>query len=197
MIRLAGTNEARGGRRFTVLQALIVFAVAGLVAALAIPAFAAQAKTSVLRQNQVALALQVRTNVVLADDTTPAPDASPPTGTSAADAITSDLSAGQRSTADGRYLNPFSASSALVCDGVPPVARAMARPAVWITDDANYAYAAFRPSRLTSSRLAGSLVVATVEKGGTTTIDIYYIDGHGRRSPNVETIATPAAAWQE
>ena len=83
MIRLAGTNEARGGRRFTVLQALIVFAVAGLVAALAIPAFAAQAKTSVLRQNQVTLALQVRTNVVLADDTTPAPDASPATAMSA------------------------------------------------------------------------------------------------------------------
>jgi hypothetical protein len=194
---LAGTNEARGGRRFTVLQALIVFAVAGLVAALAIPAFAAQAKTSVLRQNQVALALQVRTNVVLADDTTPAPDASPSTGASAADAIMSDLSAGQRSTADGRYLNPFSASSAFVCGSVPPAARAAARPAVWITDDAGYAYAAFKPSRLTSSRLAGSLVVATVERGGTTTIDIYYIDGHGRRSPNVETIATPAAAWQD
>ena len=73
----------------------------------------------------------------------------------------------------------------------------MARPAVWTTDDADYAYAAFRPSRLTSSQLAGSLVVAAVERDGTVTVEVYYVDAHGQRSAEVETITTPASAWQE
>jgi hypothetical protein len=194
--RLAGTSKIKGGRRFTVLQALIVFAVAGLVAALAIPAFAAQAKTSVLRQNQAQLALQIKTQVVLAADTTGVTGVFSSSDAAAAAAITSALSEGQRSGQDGRFSNPLSGSSAIVCSNAPPASRA-AGPAVWITDNAAYAATAFRPSRPPCLQLAGSLVVVAVEKGDTVTLDVSYVDGHGRRSPSIETIATPAAAWQE
>jgi hypothetical protein len=40
-------------------------------------------------------------------------------------------------------------------------------------------------------------VVVAVEQGDTVTLDVSYVDSHGRRSPSVETIVTPAAAWQE
>ena len=196
MIRLAGTNKTKGGRHHPVLQALIVLAVAGLVAALAIPAFAAQAKTSVLRQNQTQLALQVKTCLVLDTGSSDVTGVSSATDMGAAAAIASVLSEEQHSGQDGHFGNPLSGSSAIVCSSTP-AARGSARPAVWVTGDADFAYAAFRPSRMTRPQLAGSLVVAAVEKNDTVTIDIYYIDGHGRRSPSVETIATPAAAWQE
>jgi hypothetical protein len=194
--RLVGTSKINGGRRLPVLQALIVLAVAGLVAALAIPALAAQAKTSVLRQNQVELALQIRTHVVLCADATQAGGVTSSSGAGAAAAIASTLSGEQRSGQGGRFSNPFSGSSAIVYSSAPPAARAT-RPGVWVTDDARYAYAAFRPSQITRSQLAGSLVVVAVEDGDTVTFDVSYVDSHGRRSPHVETIVTPAAAWQE
>jgi hypothetical protein len=197
VIRLAGTNETKGGRHHPVLQALIVLAVAGLVAALAIPAFAAQAKTSVLRQNQVQLALQVKTCLVLDTGSSDVNGVSSATDMGAATAIASVLREEQHGGGDGHFGNPLSGSSAIVCSSTPPAARGSARPAVWVTDSADFAYAAFGPSRMARPQLAGSLVVAAVEKNDTVTIDIYYIDGHGRRSPSVETIATPAAAWQE
>lgn len=195
MIRLAGTGVAKGGRRLSALQALIVFAVVGLVAALAIPALATQAKTSVLGQNQDALALQVRTQVALGPDATFATYASLPTDDSNAAALSAALSEDLRSGAAGRFVNPVSGSAAIV-SGAPPASGSAAQPAVWITDDPHYAYAAFRPTEVTSSGLAGTLVVAFAGKGDGTSIDVYYVDARGRRSPSVDTISASAAAQE-
>ena len=189
MIRLAGTNETKGGRHHPVLQALIVLAVAGLVAALAIPAFAAQAKSSVLRQNQAELAQQLRSDLVLGADT----GVSPSNDGASSAAIDSALSASLRSEQDGRFVNPFSGSSAITAGSAPPAVR----PAIWITDDAAYAYVAFSPSKAMGSRLAGSLIVALTDSDAVVVIDVYSVDAQGRRSPTLETIAAPAGVWQE
>jgi hypothetical protein len=190
--RLAGTSDTRGGRRLSALQALIVFAVAGLVAALAIPALSAQAKTSVLGQNEHSLGLQVRT-LVLDLDATYVPTASPSTDESAAAAVAAALGEELRSGTAGRFVNPVSCSAAIVCSAAPPDSGAAAQPAVWITADPDYAFRAFKPSAVTRSELAGSLVVALAGKDAAATIDVYYVDARGQRSKSVETLAASAS----
>jgi hypothetical protein len=45
----------------------------------------------------------------------------------------------------GRYMHPLSGSRAIVCQTALPADASGVRPAVWITDDQRYAYAAFTP----------------------------------------------------
>lgn len=173
MTGVKGTDQAKGARRLSVLQALIVFAVAGLVAALALPALASQAKTSVLSQNQAALAQQVRAQIALSSD----------------GMVSDALHKGLRSGALGRFVDPISGSAAIVRSASLPARGAEAPPAIWITDDPRYAYAVFSPSDETRAQLAGSLLVVFVNEGSGTTIDVYYVDASGQRSASVETLA--------
>ena len=84
---------------------------------------------------------------------------------------------------------PSAAASAIVCAAAPPASSAATRPAVWITDDQHYAYAQFRPSAVTRSQLAGTLVVAFVTRDGVGTVDVYFVDGAGERSPAAAALA--------
>jgi hypothetical protein len=181
---MAGESEVKGGRRLPVLQAVIVFAVAALVAGLAIPALAAQAKSSVLKQNQAALALQVKAEMVLLPDTGLPLDASRfgDDEASAPAALAADLRRG----AAGSFVNPYGGSAAIVCSDAPPASDAASSPAVWITDDPHYSSATFRPSQLSRSRLAGCLVVAFSWESGATRVDVYYVDADGQQSHGVE-----------
>jgi hypothetical protein len=182
------TSECRNGRRFSVLQLLIVCTIAALVAALAIPAFGAQARKSVLRQNAETLALQVKNDLAL--DRSPGYVAE---GDRAAgdgpQALSTDLSVTLRSGEAGHFVNPFSGSRAIVCAVAPAASTALARPAVWITDDQHYAYAQFRSSAVTRSQLAGTLVVAFVTRDGVERVDVYFVDGAGERAHSAAALA--------
>jgi hypothetical protein len=74
MIPVRTTQEAtvrrlatrrRMDRRLAVLETLIVFAVVATIVAVAVPAYAARARESVLQQNVYSLAEDVRGGVVL------------------------------------------------------------------------------------------------------------------------------------
>ena len=184
------TTESCKGTHFSVLQLLIVCAIAGVVAALAIPAFAAQAKKSVLRQNAETLALQVKNELAL--DLSPVYVADGDRAAAGDDdpqALSTALSGALRSGAAGHFVNTFSGSLAIVCASAPPASSALARPAVWITDDQHYAYAQFRSSAITRSLLAGTLIVAFVTRDGVGTVDVFYVDGAGERSPTAAALA--------
>jgi hypothetical protein len=184
------TSECRNGRRFSVLQLLIVCAIAAAVAALAIPAFGVQARKSVLRQNAETLALQVKSD--LAFDLDVVYDADGDTAVAGDDglrALSMALSGALRSGDAGRFVNPFSGSRAIVCAAESPASSALARPAVWITDDQHYAYMQFNSSAVTRSQLAGTLVVALVTRDGVGTVDVYFVDGAGERSPDAAALA--------
>ena len=184
------TSESGDGRRLPVLQLLIVCAIAGVVAALAIPAFGGQAKRSVLRQNAQALALQVQTYLALDLSTEYVADSDG--AVAHADghgALSTELSGALRSGAAGRFANPISGSGAVVCAGAPPASSGLARPAVWITDDPHYAYAQFRSSAVTKSQLAGTLVVVFVTRDGVGTVDVFFVDGAGERSAVAAALA--------
>jgi type II secretory pathway pseudopilin PulG len=190
MVVMRRTTQRYNGLHFSVLQLLIVCAITGVVAALAIPAFGAQAKKSVLRQNAETLALQVKSDLALDHSLEYVADGD---GAVAGDddpqALSTALSGALRSGAPGHFVNPFSGSRAIVCAAAPPASSAFARPAVWITDDPHYAYAQFRPSAVTRSQLAGALVVAFVTRDGVGTVDVYFVDGAGERSPAAAALA--------
>ncbi len=176
------TAEHRTRRHFSVVQALIVFAVVGVFAGIGIPVYASRAKDTVLRQNAESLALQVRSYLAL--DLSPSYVAGDAQAAGAAqDAVSTTLAGALRSGTAGRYLNPYSGSRAVLCQSNPPTSANGARPAVWITDDQHYAYAAITRTIVTEDQLAGTLLVVFVTQGATQTIDVFYVDAAGERSP--------------
>jgi type II secretory pathway pseudopilin PulG len=188
MTRTTAKRSSESG--FAVLPALIVFALFALFAALGIPAFASQAKKAVLRQNTASLASQVRSYLALDLSPVYVADAVQPAGGLGNPAALSTVLAGAlRTGIAGRFVNPFSSSRVIVCASAPPSSVGSARPAVWITDDAHYAYAAFRSSPVTKSQLAGTLVVVFGVRANLATIDVFYVDASGARSPQAAALA--------
>jgi type II secretory pathway pseudopilin PulG len=176
------TSEHRSHKSFTAIEVLIVFAIVGVFAGIAIPVYASRAKDAVLRQNADSLALQVRSYLAL--DLAPAyvADGDPAAGASQ-NAVSTALAAALRSGSAGRFLNPYSGSRTVLCQSEPPTSARGARPAVWITDDPHYAYDAITCSTVTKDQLAGTLLVVFVTQGTTETVDVFYIDAAGERAP--------------
>ncbi|HZL64928.1 MAG TPA: hypothetical protein VFD50_08340 [Thermoleophilia bacterium] len=182
------TSEHQTGKGFTVIEALIVFAIVGVFAAIAIPVYASRAKDTVLRQNAGSLALQVRSYVAL--DLSPAylAESDQAQGTDQ-DAVSTTLAAALRNGVAGRYLNPYSGSRTVFCQSEPPTSASVARPAVWITDDPHYAYSVITPSVITKDQLAGTLLVIFVTQGVSETVDVFYVDAAGERAPLAAALA--------
>jgi type II secretory pathway pseudopilin PulG len=167
---------------FAVVQTLVVIAIAGIVAALAIPVYAARAKESVLRQNTATLELEVK--CYLAAGLDDGDDEA-----SASEFIANALR-GPRSDSSPWYVNPLCGSRAVVCQTALPAGASDVPPAVWITDDQRYAFAAFTASPTTKSRLSGTLmIVSIVHNGRTSGVEIFYVDAAGHRSSTATTIA--------
>ena len=165
---------------FAVLQMLIVFAIVAAVAGIGLPVYASRAKDVVLGENVENLEMQVKGILAADEDACVAEDAVPA-------ALASALRAGDA----GRFVNPLSGSDAVVCQASLPADAGSPAPAVWITDDARYAHEEFAASALTSSGLAGTLVVVFVSHGvETDSIDVFYVDGAGHSSDRVETLAS-------
>jgi type II secretory pathway pseudopilin PulG len=186
MTRTASEHGTR--RSFSVIQVLIVFAIVGVFAGIAIPVYASRAKDSVLRQNADSLALQVRSYLALDLDPAYIADADKAPGADQDDVSTT-LAAALRSGTAGRYLNPCSGSRTVLCQSEPPTSASGARPAVWITDDPHYAYAQITPSIVTRDQLAGTLLVVFVAQGTTQTIDVFYVNAAGGRSALATALA--------
>jgi F0F1-type ATP synthase membrane subunit c/vacuolar-type H+-ATPase subunit K len=167
---------------FAVVQTLVVIAIAGLVAALAIPAYAARAKESVLRQNTATLELEVKSYLAAGlDDSDDAANAS---------AVIAHALGGPRGGISPWYVNPLCGSRSVVSQTALPAGAGGVPPAVWITDDQGYAFGAFTASPTTKSRLRGTLmIVSIVHDGRTSGIEVFYVDAAGHRSPTATTIA--------
>ena len=188
---MAGRISGRARHaRSSVIEMLIVIAIVGVVAALAIPAFASQAKRSVLRQNAESLALQMKSYLALDLDPAYVADGDQATSAGAGQgALSTTLAGALRSGTAGRFVNPYSGSRVIVCASAPPASASHARPAVWITDDAHYASAQFRSSATTRSQLAGTVLVVFVARDGRSTIDVFFVDASGGRSAFAAALA--------
>jgi type II secretory pathway pseudopilin PulG len=176
------TPRRRTEAGFAVVQTLVVLAIAGIVAAIAIPVCAARAKESVLRQNTATLELEVKSYLAAGlDDSDDEVSASE---------IIAHALCGPGSGVSAWYVNPLCGSRAVVFQTALPAGTGGVPPAVWITDDQRYAFAAFAASPTTKSRLRGTLmVVSEVHDGRTSGVEVFYVDAAGHRSPTATTIA--------
>ncbi len=169
---------------FTVLQLLIVFVIVAAVAGIGLPVYAARAKDVVLEQNTSNLGLQVRSILAL-DEGAGVDDSGVP----------AELAHALRDGDAGRYVNPLNGDDAVVLQTALPSDDRSTAPAVWVTDDARYAHNAFAASAATRRRLAGTLLVVFVGRGGVTrSVDIFYVDGQGRCSERAEELTLAAVA---
>jgi Tfp pilus assembly major pilin PilA len=158
-------------RRLKIIELLIVVGIVVIVAAIAIPAFASQAKKTVLRRNADTLALEVKSRIALDE-----------CGCDLSAEIADDVRSGDL----GEFINPCSGSRAIVCDLHD--AAASQPPAVLVSDDPAFAFRTFRPSSDVRSRLAGTLVVSISGTGGASSVDVYFVDPDGSPSPSPSAV---------
>jgi len=176
------TPRRRTDAGFAVVQTLVVLAIAGIVAAMAIPVYAARAKESVLRQNAATLELEVKSYLAAGLDDSD--------GEENASAVIAHALCGPGAAISAWYVNPLCGSRAVVSQTALPAGAGGVPPAVWITDDQRYAHASFTASPTTKRRLRGTLMVVSITHDGRTSgVEIFYVDASGRRSPTATTIA--------
>lgn len=193
MSRQAPPTDGQTG--FAVIQALIVFAIAAIVVAVAVPVYTARAKESVLRENAKTLELEVKTYLALDLEATYVADTEAVAGAGTGDdrhasEVIAQALGGRGDGLSAYYINPHGGSRASVCQTALPSSAGGAPPAVWITDNQRYAYGAFTASPTTQSRLRGTLVVVFVTHNGhTSSLEIFYVDAAGERSPTATTLA--------
>jgi type II secretory pathway pseudopilin PulG len=175
-----------------------VVAIAAAVAGIALPRYVSGAKDTTLVRNLGTLELQVKSRAALDLDPTFLPDPDRLASASAGDpadyqaAVTSSISVALATTLrqgvagdTGRFVNPVSHSTAVVCQSAPPWSNGEAQPAVWITDDEEYVYEALSTGG-TQDRLAGTLLVVFHEDGPDAgTIDVCCVDADGQPAPQV------------
>ena len=180
---MARRSRRRGSDAgFAVVQTLVVLAIAGIVAAMAIPVYAARAKESVLRQNAATLELEVKSYLAAGLDDRD--------GEANASAVIAHALCGPGAGISAWYVNPLCGSRAVVCQTALPAGTGSVPPAVWITDDQGYAFGEFTASTTTKSRLRGTLmIVSIVHDGRTSGVEVFYVDAAGHRSPTSTTIA--------
>jgi type II secretory pathway pseudopilin PulG len=179
-----------------------VVAIAAAVAGIALPRYVSGAKDTTLVRNLGTLELQVKSLAALDLDPTFLPDPDRLASASAGDpadyqaAVTSSISVALATTLrqgvagdTGRFVNPVSHSTAVVCQSAPPWSNGDAQPAVWITNDEEYVYEALSTGGKRDC-LAGTLLVVFHEDGPDAgTIEVYYVDSAGQPTPQVATLA--------
>jgi type II secretory pathway pseudopilin PulG len=180
-------------RRLAVLEALIVFAVLAIIVAVAVPAYAARARESVLQQNAQSLAQNVRGELALDIDSAYVPEDEMAEGRSAVASLSTALSGALRSGDAGRYVNPLGGSATVVCETALPSSSNDRPPAVWITDDQSYAYSAFTASATTTRYLRGTIVIVFItHEGRTGCLEVFYVDAAGKRSSTASVLGIEA-----
>lgn len=164
---------------FSVLQILIVFAIAAVVAGIGIPVYASRAKDVVLEQNMANLKQQIE-RAILQDEDSSMTD----------DTLGADVTRALGNSEAGRYVNPVSGSTDIVSQPSPPKASAAA-PAIWITTDSEYAHDVLAATVSSNDSLAGTLLVVLADRGdGSTVTDVYFVDRQGHCSDRVETVSS-------